>query len=91
MPPSSGVGTDWRAETFEDNFADVIKGQSFAYAQVGNRVRYENLFWLRVSAESRGQLHCRSEEIVILFYRFACCGADSDLEQALGVRSRVLL
>jgi hypothetical protein len=85
------VSAHWRAEAFERNFAELFEEEAFAYAEIGNCVRHQNLFRLRVSAEPCGQLHCRSEEIVILFYRFACCGADSDLERALAVRLRVLL
>ena len=82
---------DWLAEALKDDFAKLFEKKAFAYTQVGNRVRYQNLFRLRVSAETRSQLHCRSEEIVILFYRFSCCGADANLERAPGVRLRVLV
>lgn len=89
--PCGGVSADWLAKAFEGDFAELLEEEAFAYAQVGNCIRYQNLFRLRVGAQTRSQLNCRSEEIVILFYRLACCGADSNLERLLGVRLRVLL
>ena len=91
LPPSGNVGADWITEAFEDHFAHVFEQQSFADAEVGNCIRYQNLFRLRMSAETGGQLNCRSEEIVMLLDRFACCGSNSNLERALGIRLRVLV
>src|SRR6476469_1670053 len=78
--PCSGVCADWLSETFEHNLAQIFKRKTFAETEVGDCVRYQNLFRLRVGAETCGQLHCRSKEIVILFYRLACCGADPNPE-----------
>src|SRR5438876_834815 len=44
-----------------------------------------------MSAETRGELHCRSKQIVILLDRFSCCGADSHLKRMFSVRFRVLV
>jgi len=32
LPPCGGVGADWRTETFEVHFADILEQQSFAEA-----------------------------------------------------------
>ena len=52
--PCCNVGTDWVTEAFESNFAEVFEAESFANAQFGNRVRNQDLFRLRVTAEPRG-------------------------------------
>jgi hypothetical protein len=78
-------------EAFQSQFAEFFEGETFAYAEVGNCVRYQDLFRLRMGAEPRSQLNCRSKEIVTLLDRFSRCGADSNLECALGVFLRVFL
>ena len=85
------MGADWGTEAFEGNFAEVFERKSFADAQFGDRVRNQDLFRLRVGAETGGQLNCRSKEIVILLDGFAGCGADSNLERMFGIRLRVLV
>jgi hypothetical protein len=80
------MGADWSTEAFKDNFAQVFEQESLADAQFCNRVRDQDLFRLRVGAEPGGQLHRRSKEIVMLLDRFPCCGTDSNLERALGIR-----
>ena len=37
-------------EAFQSDFAQVFELESFTEAQLGNRVRYQDLFRLRVSA-----------------------------------------
>src|SRR5437588_7123719 len=80
------MGADWVAETFDDNFAQVLEQESLADTQLGNRVRNKDLFRPRMGTEPGGQLNCRSKEIVMLLDRFPGCGADSNLERALGIR-----
>jgi hypothetical protein len=84
------MSTDWVTEASEWNFAQVFEQKSFADAQLGNRVCHQDLFRLRVGAETGSQLNRRSKKIVILFDRFSCCGANSNLERVLGVRFFVL-
>ena len=85
------MGADWGTEAFEGHFADVLERKSFADAQLGDCVRNQDLFRLRVSAETGGQLNGRSKEIVMLLDRFAGCGADSDLEWMFGICLRMLV
>lgn len=80
------MGTDRLTETFQDNFAEVFELESFADAQLSNRIRYQDLFRLRVGAEPGGELNCRTEEIVILLDRFAGRRADSNLDRTLRIR-----
>jgi hypothetical protein len=44
------MGTDRVTKAFEGNFAKVFEQESLAEAQLGDRVRYQDLFRLRVSA-----------------------------------------
>ena len=81
---------DWGIEAFEAYFADVLEQKSFAEAQFGDCVRDQDLFRLRMSAETRGQLNRRSKEIVVLFNGFSCGGADSDFERTFGIGFRML-
>ena len=85
------MGADRGAEAFQSQFAELFEDETFAYAEVGNRVRYQDLFRLRMGAEPRSQLNCGSKEIATLLDRFPRCGADSNLECALGVFLRVFL
>ena len=78
-------------EAFQSQFAELFEDETFAYAEVGNCVRYQDLFRPRMGAEPRSQLNCRSKEIVTLLDRFPRCGADSNFECALGVFLRVFL
>ena len=48
------MGADWVTEAFEDNFAQVLEEESFAKAQLGSCVRYQDLFRSRVVAETGG-------------------------------------
>jgi hypothetical protein len=84
------VGADWVTEAFEDNFPNILEWESLSSAQLGNHVRYQDLFRQCVGAEPGGQLNCRSEEILMLLDRFPCCCADSNFERALRVRFLVL-
>src|SRR3982751_5215548 len=83
------MGADWIPEAFKDNFALVFEQESFADAQLGNRIRYQDLFCSRVSAETGGQLNCHSKQIVMLLDWFPRRGADSHFERA--VRLRLLM
>src|SRR5207245_1991499 len=83
--PCGGMGADWVTEAFEDNFAQVFELESFADAKLRNCVCHQDLFGLRASAETGGQLNRRSKKIVMLFDRFTSCGANANLERALGV------
>jgi hypothetical protein len=84
------VCAHWGIEAFEAYFADVLEQKSFAEAQFGDCIRDKDLFRLRVSAEARSELNCRSKQIVVLLNGFADCGADSNLERVLGIFLRVL-
>ena len=81
----------WGIETFEAYFADVLERKSFAEAQFGDCVRDQDLFRLRMSAETRGQLNRRSKEIVVLFNGLAGCGANPNFKPALGISLGVLV
>src|SRR6266550_1577443 len=85
------MSADWGTEAFEGHFADVLERKPFANAQLGNCVRNEDLFRLRVCAETGGKLNGASKEIVMLFHRLAGCSADSDLERMFGIRFRMLV
>ena len=85
------MSADWGTEAFEGHFADVLERKPFANAQLGNCVRDKDLFRLRMSAETCGQLNRRSKEIVVLLNGFADCGADSNLERVFGMFLRMLL
>ena len=84
------MSADWLAESFKDNFAQVFEAESLADAELGNSVRDQNLFRLRVRTKAGGQLHRRSKKVVMLLDRFTGCGADSHPELSLRVRLRVL-
>jgi len=84
------VSSNWAVKAFEDNFSSVLEWESLSSAQLGNHVRYQDLFRQCVGAKPGGQLNCRSEEILMLLDRFPCCGADSNFERALRVRFLVL-
>ena len=90
LAPYDSVGADWVTEASEDNFPYILEWESLSSAQLGNHVRYQDLFRQCVGAKPGGQLNCRSKEIVMLFNRFPGCGADSNLERALGVRFLML-
>ena len=47
------MGADRGAEAFQSQFAELFEDETFAYAEVGNRVRYQDLFRLRMGAERR--------------------------------------
>ena len=44
------MGADWITEAFQGNFAQVFEQKTLAEAQLGDRIRYQDLFRLRVSA-----------------------------------------
>src|SRR5216117_2040657 len=52
LPPRSGMGADRISEAFKENLAHVFEQESFADAQLGNGVRYQDLFRLRVGAKA---------------------------------------
>jgi len=55
------MGADRGAEAFQSQFAELFEDETFAYAEVGNRVRYQDLFRLRMGAERRRMMwaQCR--------------------------------
>src|SRR5438876_9001454 len=79
------MGADGCTETFKAHFAEVFEEKSLAKAQLGDCVRYQDLFRLRVGAEPRCQLNGGSKKVVMLLDRFACCSADSHLKLAVGI------
>jgi hypothetical protein len=85
------VRANWATETFQGNFAQLFEAKPLANAELGNRVCHQDLFRLRVSTKAGSELDCRSKEIVMLLDRLTCCGADSNLERALGIRLRMLV
>ena len=74
-----------RLETFEFNFAKVLERQCFSFAQFGNDVRYQNLFFLRVRTKPGSELDGAAKQIVVMFDRFACGNADSKLDWTLAM------
>ena len=89
--PFHRVRANWATETLQGNFAQLFESEPLANAEFGNRVGHDDLFRLRMGAETGGELNRRSKEIVMLLDRLTCSGADSDLERALGIRLRVLV
>jgi len=74
-----------RLETFESNFAKVLERQCFSFAQFGNDVRYQNLFFLRVRTKPGSELDGAAKQIVVMFDRFACGDAKPDTERTIFV------
>jgi hypothetical protein len=52
-----GVNSDLAIEALKRHFSEVLKGQTFAYAQLSDDVRYQALLRLGVGAKSRRELN----------------------------------
>ena len=79
------MSSDWGTEAFEGHFSDVLERKTFADAQLSDCIRHQNLFRLCVRAQAGRELDSCSKEIIVLLDRFAGCGADSNLERAIGI------
>ena len=80
--PCNSMSAHRAIEAFEHNFPKVLKWESFAQAQFGNHVRYQDLFRQRVGAQPGGQLNCRSEKIVMMLDGFTRGGPDPGSDRA---------
>src|SRR5205085_4223383 len=88
--PSNSVGADRLIETFESEFTEILEGQYFSFAQLGNNVRHQNLLRLRVRTKACGELDSAAKEIIVMFDRFACGDPDPNLKRAIGFFSAML-
>src|ERR1043166_1460766 len=79
--PDDSMSADWSIEALEGDFSQVFEQNSLAQTQFRNRVRHDDLFRQGMSAKARSQLNCASKKIVVLFDRFAGCGADPNFKR----------
>jgi hypothetical protein len=77
------VGTDRLIETFERNFPKLLEKQCFSFAQLGDDVRNQDLLWLGMRTKARGKLYGASEQIVVMFDRFACGDAKPNINRTI--------